>query len=137
MKRKRTCDDDSNATRPAKRVYGHTIPLSERKHQVETWRTDSKTAFKDRASMTTFPEPPAWTCYNSACRNGKADDRALKACECNIRAAYEGMETKQLKKERREWHPDRFGVCREDKRQVWQRMATEVFTAVSSMLRVF
>lgn len=133
LRRKRS-KGESGSERAAKRPHGATLPPAGRKAMVQAWRKSAKAVLKDRAAMAAFPEPPTWNCFSMECRK---NDRKLRACECNITAAFEGLGTRQLKKERHEWHPDRFGVCREDERVVWQVMATEMFTAISSMLRVF
>ncbi|KAK5126312.1 hypothetical protein LTR85_010548 [Meristemomyces frigidus] len=136
-KRKRSAADEANSTRPSKRPRDSTTlpPPTDRASKMETWRSTAKASFKDRAAMIAFPEPVAWPCYEQDCRKQDKSDRALRACECNIKAAFSGLDDKQLKKERHEFHPDRFAVCSEEKREVWQKMATEVFTAISSMLR--
>lgn len=127
--------DDSADSRSSKRQRSTASPPStEHASRLQTWRDATKSAFKDRAAMKAFPEPVAWPCSNLLCPNQDKTDRALSACECNIKAALNGLAEKELNKERQEFHPDRFAVCRGEKRELWQRMATEVFTSISSML---
>ncbi|KAK4549060.1 hypothetical protein LTR36_007516 [Oleoguttula mirabilis] len=136
--------DDLDDTRSRKRKRHHDgaptggLPSmdDDRASKLATWHQTVRSAFRDRATMPAFPEPLVWPCFNTACRKRcKSSERALRACECNIRVAFENSSARQLKLERHEWHPDRFGVCPADKREVWQKMATEVFTAISAMLR--
>ena len=147
-KRKRD-DNDEEATRPSKRVDARTTtlpppqqlkkaksqdPLEEK---IDDWRQAVTTVFADRSAMTTFPQPPVLPCIDRRCAAQDKSRRALKACPCNVWSAFNTTETKELKKERLEWHPDRFEQCGKvgvEERRPWQRMATEVFTAISDML---
>ncbi|KAK3677468.1 hypothetical protein LTR78_003006, partial [Recurvomyces mirabilis] len=118
-----------------------TIEQKTSKAQMQTWLTSAKVVLTDRTNMTAFPTPPPLLCTTLSCRTTtnaaklRWDRRALEACEHVIQLAFEDMAAKQLRRERHEWHPDRFAVCRgagkvgSEVVEGWQRMAAEVFKA--------
>ncbi|KAK4553465.1 hypothetical protein LTR86_009522 [Recurvomyces mirabilis] len=118
-----------------------------RKAQMLTWLAGTKVTLANRTTMTAFPTPPPLLCTILSCRAAtnaaklRGDYRALNACEHIIQLAFEDMDAKRLRRERHEWHPDRFAVCRgagkvaSEVVEGWQMMAGEVFKAVSEMMR--
>ena len=92
------------------------------------WRLDVTRAFADYSTMTTFPAPPAAPCSKVECRT---QPRLLKACPCNIRVAFARMELQRM--ERSRWHPDKFARCPQENREVFQKMAGEVFVVLDRM----
>ena len=159
-KRKRSPTEDAGETaRPAKRARGpYTLPPQFRKTnpnnltagqifpsrystenavQIERWRQAYTKAFADRAAMTSFPQPPVWSCTSVTCKKQYQSERVLEACDCNIRIMFQGTDAKLLMKQRHEWHPDRFEQCgrvKVEDKKLWQKMATEIFTVISEML---
>ena len=106
---------------PSRRLLGMRDPWKE-------WRLACMNAFTDYATMQTFPAPPASPCTKVECRT---QPRLLKACPCNIRAAFERMELQRM--ERSRWHPDKFARCPQENREVFQKMAEEVFVVLDGM----
>ncbi|KAK5132981.1 hypothetical protein LTR08_008344 [Meristemomyces frigidus] len=122
---------------PRSSSHNHADEQARRQAQSADWRKAAQTAFARRTAMTAFPLPPVWPCTNATCQQQDKSERALQACGCNIRFALRGLGVKALKRERHEWHPDRFEQCGKvavEMRRLWQKMATEVFTAISGML---
>ena len=105
--------------------------------RIVRWREAYHMAFVDRSTMTSFPQPPMWSCTRVTCNKQFQCDRALESCDCNIGVLFRGMEAKELTKERNEWHPDRFEQCgrvKMEERRLWQKMASEIFIVISNML---
>ncbi|KAK5125813.1 hypothetical protein LTR85_012089 [Meristemomyces frigidus] len=87
-------------------------------------------AFANKSRMRNFPEPPIQPCRNGGCVAAK-EGRALKACQCNIRAVFAGRTT--LKSDRLMFNPDKFSSCADDLRALMQQKAKEVFVVVDAM----
>ena len=114
---------------------GVVLPLlASQKDAIDGWLDSRTKAFRDRASLTaaTFPEPPMAPCYRKECLT-KAHERNLKACECTIRNLFRicFRDEKSIKKERLQWHPDRFSTCHNEE---IDRKAQEIFTAATQVL---
>lgn len=131
--KKRKFDDSSDpetpprATQAARRV----INLSAQP-TIPQWRQACDTVFASYKDTTNFPAPPvSFMCRNAACAG---DGPLFDACSCNIRAAINSLPGLNLKKERVKWHPDRFAGVDEKKREVWQKMANEMFVAIGNMI---
>ena len=89
-------------------------------------------AFADYSTLKVFPKPLAWPCSKAVCQETGAN-RALEACECNIRELFEHRD--DLKAERLRFHPDKMSRCPPEFRENFQRMAKEVFVVVDEMHR--
>ena len=97
-----------------------------------SWWDTVATAFADLPNMVTFPEPPTrGSCGVATCLAVK-NGRLLACCDCDIVAAFAAVPT-SLKTERVRWHPDRFAVCKEEHKERFQQMASEVFKVVNRM----
>lgn len=94
------------------------------------WLFAVEQAFKDYASLASFPSPPARTCVKSSC---KSETRALTACACNIREGLQYLTVSQLNDLRRHFHPDRFSKCRADLVESFKKQASAVFVVVDAM----
>lgn len=81
--------------------------------------------------LVTFPTPPAFYCGKLGCQRQR---RHLKACNCNIKAAFAGLTPASLKRLRLYYHPDRFARCPEEVRVGFQKKAQEIFVALSELL---
>ncbi|KAF2764231.1 hypothetical protein EJ03DRAFT_355969 [Teratosphaeria nubilosa] len=89
----------------------------------------------DYTTLTTFPDPPATPCSNPSCHS-TAQDRALRACPCNIQALFGSLSARELRAWRVRFHPDRFAVVPEGaERAEMQRKAQEVFVVVDGLFQ--
>lgn len=91
-----------------------------------------KAAFANKATMTTFPAPPAKACHSAGCK-ASASSRGLSACSCNLRDLFRGLSVGELKADRIMFHPDKFGQCDERVRAKIQKAASEVFVVVEAL----
>ena len=96
------------------------------------WLGSIDLLLSDYASIHTFPEPPSVLCVRQSCKS-QQHSRALRVCDCAIRAAF--SKAKDLKKERTRWHPDKWSCCREDKKEVFEKKAAEMFMVVDAMYK--
>ena len=119
----------TNASRPDR--ITEAIGLIDLPDPWQKWRSEVDEAFADYSGMREFPCPPVGLCSKMSCSADKS--RVLPACRCNIKAAFTKLE--DLRKERSRWHPDRFSRLPEEKRDLFQKMAMEVFVVVDSMWR--
>lgn len=87
--------------------------------------------FANYASLTEFPEPPAFPCANLECR-ARSSVRKLSACICNIRVVFAD---RNLKAERLRWHPDKFSSVLSEVREEWQGKAREMFVLLDALYR--
>lgn len=114
---------ETPAPLPARKLLGM-------RDEWKEWRIDVARAFADYSAMTSFPAPPASACGQIECQSRP---RLLKACPCNIRAAFGRAEG--LRAERARWHPDKFARCPQENREAFQRMAGEVFVVLDAMVK--
>lgn len=94
---------------------------------IAQWRTMTETLFANYSTMQTFPQPPVRRCLNTSCTNVT---RSLRACIHSIEDAFWRIPNLNIKKERLRWHPDRFSSCPEQHRELFQKMAQEVFVVL-------
>ncbi|KAI5360585.1 hypothetical protein Slin14017_G087600 [Septoria linicola] len=111
------------------------LPLTLLLEPMDRWREFTAQCFQDYASMTVFPDPSGFDpvvvtpCSKRQCLE---EQRALLACQCQVRVAFEGLEINP-RREMIRWHPDKFSRCPAEKRALFQAMATEVFQVLSAM----
>lgn len=101
----------------------------------EQWHATATHALRDYRNLHTFPCPPAAQppCRQPTCI-AKASTRALALCACDVQKAFRALHAVvDVKEERTRWHPDRFAMCREDRRARFQAMAKEVFQVVDAL----
>jgi hypothetical protein len=100
--------------------------------KLTEWKREADRLLVDRAAMTTFPDLPYAKCDECA---GNENGRALKACKCIIELALRNDPAypASLKKERLRWHPDRFNLCPEARRQTFKAKAEEIFKVVNRL----
>jgi hypothetical protein len=98
------------------------------------WKLACDKVLSDRWTMMSFPGPPYFSCENKACVVTRKQ-RALKACQCNITDAFQRDPEypESLKAERLRWHPDKFSVCLEEYRLVFQAKAEEIFVVANHL----
>lgn len=98
------------------------------------WKIACDKALSDRSTMTSFPDPPYFSCANRGCGITR-NQRALRACQCNIEAALQKDPEypESLKAERLRWHPDKFSACPEEHRLVFQAKAKEIFIVANHL----
>ncbi|KAK4557059.1 hypothetical protein LTR86_006040 [Recurvomyces mirabilis] len=97
-----------------------------------TFLAAAEKAFANYAAMTTFPEPPAAPCYKC---QADAQQRALQACEHNIRSTFSSLPAAKLKSWRAKFHPDRCCAIADPKlREECKGKAQEVFVVLSEMI---
>ncbi|EME43802.1 hypothetical protein DOTSEDRAFT_23927 [Dothistroma septosporum NZE10] len=102
------------------------------KDAVTQWREQCVKRFAGYSAIELFPAPPTKRpCAKQSCCS---ETRALHTCKCQIQLAFSSVPGLDLKKERIEWHPDKFSGCG-DKRKEFQAKAKEIFIIVSSMYR--
>lgn len=111
----------ANAIDPPRKRLGMRDPWKE-------WRLAVAKAFADYSAIQRFPAPPAKACDKVEC---KTRPRLLKACPCSIRAAFARRKLQRM--ERSRWHPDEFARCPQENRELFQRMAAEVFAVLAEM----
>ena len=97
---------------------------------VAAWHAAYRVALADTLKLSAFPEPPAWPCDKRTRCDAHKDERLLGACKHNIKAALASLSKWELKRCKVLFHPDRFHICRAEKRDEWRRMAEEVFVVV-------
>lgn len=105
-------------------------PLKISISKFQEWREFAGRCFADYSKMDKFPAPPARACGSKSCMATKSS-RVLKACPCNIAAAFEAFSDIKVKVERVRWHPDKFSKRPEEHREVFQKMASEVFVILN------
>lgn len=126
--------DDSSDPRPPPRAAQRARPAINLSAQptIPQWRQACNAVFACYKDARAFPAPPvSFICRNAACAG---HGHLLDACSCNIRAAINSLPGLNLKKERVKWHPDRFAGVNEEKREMWQNMANEMFVAIGNMV---
>lgn len=99
--------------------------------RLEQWRQDVEEYFiSEYEENKVFPAPPSKPCGEVSC---EAKERALQACECNIKTAFETIQDLELKTERLRWHPDKFtkASCGENA----EEKAKEVFVVLDAMYK--
>jgi hypothetical protein len=98
------------------------------------WKIACDKALSDRSTMTSFPDPPYSSCAKRGCGITR-NQRTLRACQCNIAAALQQDPEypASLKAERLRWHPDKFSVCPEEHRLVFQAKAKEIFVVANHL----
>jgi hypothetical protein len=87
-------------------------------------------AFRDYASLSSFPSPPARVCSKPSCRK---ENRVLTACACNVRQGPNHLTVSELKGFRLLFHPDRFSKCRADLIEGFKMQASAVFVILNAM----
>ncbi|KXS94495.1 hypothetical protein AC578_4516 [Pseudocercospora eumusae] len=100
--------------------------------QIKDWYNFAETCNRARDKVQTFPTPPGGCCGKLTCVS-QAKDRANKACECNIRRAFELAGVDSYKKEMLKWHPDKWSRSPEAKRDRFQELAREIFIVLKDM----
>lgn len=98
----------------------------------DLWLERVHETFKDYASMSSFPSPPATGCKRTSC---VTQTRALAACSCDIRRVLMALSTEQLKQLRFSFHPDKFSKCRPEFVKRFGKQAAEVFVVVEAVYR--
>lgn len=121
--------DQSNANSSTPPLRPKTVGNEVAVDRLSTWREVADNALADYSAIEIFPTPPGGCCDKLACRLARKD-RALEACDCQIRAAFIGIDPS---KERLLWHPDKFGKCPPRYREAYQKMAGEVFRVLQAM----
>ncbi|KAF2210627.1 hypothetical protein CERZMDRAFT_85947 [Cercospora zeae-maydis SCOH1-5] len=116
-------------------AQGPLPPLTVNPAALHEWQRYVLQCFSNYGLIDGFPDPcsgpvPVVTpCNRPRCNQ---EERTLIACSCQLRKTFEAAGV-DLKKEWRRWHPDRFQVCAEQRRQLYTLMATEVFRVVNDM----
>lgn len=97
-----------------------------------TWYRPIRRAFRDYASMDSFPIPPVAVECNENAECASARQGVLFACKCQIEHMFTTLRV-DLEKERAKWHPDNFEVCAEEHRAMLKEKAAEVYTVLNRM----
>ncbi|KAF2723030.1 hypothetical protein K431DRAFT_301976 [Polychaeton citri CBS 116435] len=123
---------------PPKPIYDSrpkSTPTKSMKAWVDSiahWRSQVNEMVGNHAALSSFPMPPAQPCSKETCiRDGSSSDKVT--CECNVRDALDTAKV-NLRKERTQWHPDKFSRCREDFRDEFQSKAHMIFTIINTMM---
>lgn len=108
------------------------------KRLAAAWVTRRKIAFKNIASLTKFPDPPAsqCKCAEESCKMRKAEPGALKACLHDVERLVRqdpNFSHKWLRKERLVWHPDRWARAPAAKRDEFTKKAGQLFIMYGEM----
>ncbi|PPJ59358.1 hypothetical protein CBER1_05779 [Cercospora berteroae] len=116
---------------------GAPLPALPPKSQAEIyrdWYEQTKLAFADYSTLTTFPAPPPprSPCRKIPCTTSTSRSQ-LGICVDDIEKAFKTLDLPSMKEERARWHPDRFVRCVEKDKM--QAMAKEVFQVVDAMYR--
>jgi hypothetical protein len=100
------------------------------------WILIIQDAFRNYASLSSFPSLPAKPCSDPSCMSAtKNATRALTTCACNIRQGLQYLSVSQLKVLRLLFHPDKFSKCRADRAELFKKQASEVFVVVEAIYR--
>ncbi|KAK4547655.1 hypothetical protein LTR36_000612 [Oleoguttula mirabilis] len=111
-------------------------PTKTANEQLAAWRDHATVALQDYANLHVFPSPPTLPCVKREakdCPSRSDAGRLLQACDCIIRKAFCGVSKQALKLERLRWHPDKFARCPEAHREVFKKMAGEVFVVLDDL----
>ncbi|GIZ37383.1 hypothetical protein CKM354_000083000 [Cercospora kikuchii] len=113
------------------------LPALPPKSQAEIyrdWHEQTKLAFSDYSTLTTFPAPPPpqSPCRKIPCATSTSRCQ-LGVCVDDVEKAFKTLDLPSMKEERARWHPDRFVRCVEKEKM--QAMAKEVFQVVDAMYR--
>lgn len=100
---------------------------------IEAWRKLVDIALSDYTALHVFPAPPARPCMKNECPSKTQQGRTLTVCDCVFKEAFSGLSKQELKMERVRWHPDKFARCPEQHRELFQKMAQEIFVVVDNM----
>ena len=85
-------------------------------------------AVANPSALKAFPTPPQQACPKGYGSRRECPKIALGLCSCALAELFEG---KDLKVQRRKFHPDRFAACKEGVKVLAQNTASEVFKWVS------
>lgn len=102
-------------------------------HHYVSWRSRYEAAILCHRTLTTFPHLPVavCTCMKTSCTISKAHEEGLKACQHDVEKllhASGNYSLQWLRKERLQWHPDKFARrCEPDFRRELDRKATEMY----------
>lgn len=105
--------------------------------QITQWYDFAKSCEKNWDKVQTFPSPPGGCCGRTSCVAASVN-RALQACDCSVRRAFELVEVrgaKEAKKEMLKWHSDHWAKSPEDKRESFRKMADEIFVVLGAVVR--
>jgi hypothetical protein len=105
-------------------------PVAKPPARYQEWISTVEEAFKDYATLSSFPTPPASACSKSSC---KTETRAFAACACDIRRALNHLTASQLKGLRVLFHPDKFSKCREDLIESFKGKANAIFVVINAI----
>lgn len=97
--------------------------------RINAWHDSISTALANLADLRTFPRPPWWVCKRAG-SGEKCPVVAVGLCQCCAADLFDGRD---LKAERRKFHPDRFSRCPENARKVVQADAADVFKVVDAL----
>lgn len=97
--------------------------------RIEAWHDSIATALANPSDVRTFPRPPWWLCERAG-SGVKCPVVAVGLCQCCAADLFDGRD---LKAERRKFHPDRFSRCPENARKAVQADAADVFKLVDAL----
>ena len=108
--------------------------------QYAFWRSAWEADIEQKKPLTTFPHLAVslCTCNNVECRGRKAEEGSLGACQHDVERllrASGSYSMEWLRKERLQWHPDRFGRrCHPDFKEALQKKATELYSIFETLI---
>jgi hypothetical protein len=97
------------------------------------WKSGYENKLTAQKTLTVFPFLPVniCKCHKISCLLSKNEKDSLKACHHDVEKllrASGNYSTEWLRKERLQWHPDRFGrSCDPDHRDILIRQTTELY----------
>ncbi|KAF2001959.1 hypothetical protein P154DRAFT_574638 [Amniculicola lignicola CBS 123094] len=105
--------------------------------QYELW-SSRVSDLLSAGNLTFFPHIPSSfiACTHKNCQAEKEDKDGLRTCVHDVKALFSGLLTiKFLKKERLQWHPDRFkNKCAEEFRETGGALAMKMFVKIGQIL---
>jgi len=108
--------------------------------QYVFWRSAWEADIEQKKTLTTFPHLAVSLCIcnNVECRGRKAEEGGLGACQHDVERilrASGNYSMEWLRKERLQWHPDRFGRrCHPDFKEALQKKATELYSIFETLI---
>ncbi|KAK4539436.1 hypothetical protein LTR36_010957 [Oleoguttula mirabilis] len=99
---------------------------------IGVYISTSKTALADVSALKAFPAPPAALCAKPSCLQTQKE-RALAACPCNLRAVFAGLNGKDFRQAKLNYHPDRFAQAPTAIRADCQASAKEITAVLDAM----